>query len=705
MITLETMPSKTQNRSNILYHWAFYWGILNIFYGYALILNMRFVFTSDVFYVFIKAIAGVSFSCYLGYRFVAVLKKMPNPFGSAIFVSILLAAISEAICVASVKAAFNGIVASILVAASATFGRLFGVVASAGRPELRQFRSAACIVIASSSMALFIVKTLTNNPNPMSHIIQVTMNIAGGVHGSLGALVSSGFIVGVVFAMFVRGKSVHIRDQYDLFISYKSINVVLARQIAEQMIHSGIKVWFAEYEILTKKHLEILHATDEERNAIITQAIDDGINKSKYGLALTNNCYASSQYCQHEIKQLLLACGSEHIVEIMIPKEHKTHELFKELTASKSMIYNGNINDILKFAAVNISHKIKPIPQNINQSSGSCLYKGECRGRTYSIDTTGWDYDDSKMAPFFTPAQRGSDLIRKVEEGILKMNMFHGEEINPQLLESHLRQDTDDDRDAYNLLISYAEKHMEDLNAVPRGVHLFFHGGHSQICLTYQLPQMWMRKYSIILTDDMSDFASEFVFTFIALGMDFSSFCRNAHLFDKLVLTLKWDVTNVAKIHQETVETALHIASLTYDFHYKEALKNASGSHHQLELIEVSDNSPFVNLIYRWKDNISYEEADNLDTRLRAYIACAIYDVAISAGMSCRSGPIHGNRPSWIIDKQTLPVSLIDAGFNYAHKDCNLTIGPIISRDQVECNAWSKDFSDCFKTNLSHLIV
>lgn len=111
--------------------------------------------------------------------------------------------------------------------------------------------------------------------------------------------------------------------------------------------------------------------------------------------------------------------------------------------------------------------------------------------------------------------------------------------------------------------------------------------------------------------------------------------------------------------------------------HYKTTQK-VGGAPHQLTLSEVSQEGPIVALVYRWDGDLSYEEADKLDTRARAFVSCAIRDAAIGARLSCEAGPPHGQRPSWKIAGQGVPISLVTAGFDIEEKVCWMQVGPII---------------------------
>lgn len=112
--------------------------------------------------------------------------------------------------------------------------------------------------------------------------------------------------------------------------------------------------------------------------------------------------------------------------------------------------------------------------------------------------------------------------------------------------------------------------------------------------------------------------------------------------------------------------------------HYNRTTQTVGGEPHQLTLDEVSVEDPVVILVYRWDEDLSYQEADRLDTRARAYVSCAIRDAAIGVGLSCEAGPPHGQRPSWKIAGEGVPISLMAAGFDVGEKVCWMHVGPVI---------------------------
>ncbi len=131
--------------------------------------------------------------------------------------------------------------------------------------------------------------------------------------------------------------------------------------------------------------------------------------------------------------------------------------------------------------------------------------------------------------------------------------------------------------------------------------------------------------------------------------------------------------------------------SLTYPQHYEQTSRKALGDKCHLKLVQTSAEGGLVALVYRWSASLSEDEADRLDTRARAFIACAIYDAATAAGLACQVGPPHGQRPSWRIEGERTPVSLVNAGFDIADKNCYMQIGVGmvgLDRGRIGGNHW-----------------
>ncbi len=312
-------------------------------------------------------------------------------------------------------------------------------------------------------------------------------------------------------------------QKFDFFISYKSENVELARLIADQLIASGKKIWFAEYEVL-------LHKREK-----FQQAIDNGLKQSNYGVALTNNLYARSPYCSIEIAGLLEHCGSDKVFEIKVPNEVKPHINFPDLHNCAS-IESNNITDILNFLSKKTNSSITSVI-SLGRTKEN-LYKGICNGVSFSFDTKGWKLT-KKGQISGADVGEGVEFKFKAVYVDLFMNLYFGLDKSPEGA-TRLTKPKTDDRQLYNELIEYAKKHMFTVGAEIKGVHLLFKDGFGQLALTYWNNSYWTRKYSVTILHPKLNVPVEFVFTFGFSG-NFNNYCHHVHLMDSLVWTLQWD--------------------------------------------------------------------------------------------------------------------------------------------------------------------
>lgn len=139
---------------------------------------------------------------------------------------------------------------------------------------------------------------------------------------------------------------------------------------------------------------------------------------------------------------------------------------------------------------------------------------------------------------------------------------------------------------------------------------------------------------------------------------------------------------------------------LTFPEHYLQVLEKNQGPIQELFLEETEVEGSFLHLKYTWHDKLTHAQADRIDTRLRAYIACAIFD-ACHGLLSCRPGPSHGSRPSWYIEDCPIPFSLVQASFSVAAKSLYQTVGPVAF---VRVN-YAETMATCFLTHMLRIKV
>lgn len=362
-------------------------------------------------------------------------------------------------------------------------------------------------------------------------------------------------------------------DYYDFFISYRSTDVNTVRKIADQLLASGYKVWFAEYEILLKKR------------ASFKEAIDRGILASKYGICFTNDVYIDSEHCKDEMSQLLDLKPIENILEIQIPKGHKTYNQFPQLSSCPSISYSGNVNELLRFIEERSNLKMRPF---VNLEGSSQRQTFDFLIYQYSLDLTGWEVVDrgSNIDPL-TPSDSfikalprdirdewlklidyislhaevmqeevldiiahgldsisGPTCLLKINDEIISMNLYIGPELDEK---ARKILHNPDDRERYeDIIANTAQHHTKTLGLNVIGVHLIKANGAGQFAMSYQNSHIWTRKVSIIMESPDNDEMLEFVFTFGYKGA-YEDYCLYSHIMDKVATSLKWGSHNASR--------------------------------------------------------------------------------------------------------------------------------------------------------------
>lgn len=311
-------------------------------------------------------------------------------------------------------------------------------------------------------------------------------------------------------------------DHWDVFISYKSEDVRLARRIANQLLASGLKVWFNEYRVLLQNFDQF------------QEAIDFGIAHSDWGICLTNNRYIDSEYCKIELEQLLNRLPSGRILEIMIPKEELPHQRYQALDSCPAYI-GSDLEGIINFIQVQTGWTVKPLLPDII-SAEPRTNTSMCMQRDVILDITDWQVSKPGKVVFGSTNMVSMKYMHRQDHYSFNVNLVCG----PEYARAGKRLgQAIDDRQMFNLLRNHAEKHTGRLKAKVHGLHLIFHEGLSQFAITYRMFGYWTRKYSIVFPNQATKQNAEFVFTFGFNG-SFKQYCENVHIMDRLVNSLEW---------------------------------------------------------------------------------------------------------------------------------------------------------------------
>ncbi len=162
----------------------------------------------------------------------------------------------------------------------------------------------------------------------------------------------------------------------------------------------------------------------------------------------------------------------------------------------------------------------------------------------------------------------------------------------------------------------------------------------------------------------------------------------------------------------ETLKAGLGGKPLTYPRHYREEAAQQPGEKRCLKLVQstVLEAKYFTSLVlvYQWAENTPEHEASRLARRAIAYIACAIYDAAVGARLSCIPSAVpNGRRPAWILEGEMSAVSLTLSEIDELGGTCQMTIGPVVTAIRRPSNGathWHK-LHESFKNSFGEIRV
>ncbi|MCK5642111.1 MAG: toll/interleukin-1 receptor domain-containing protein [Gammaproteobacteria bacterium] len=344
----------------------------------------------------------------------------------------------------------------------------------------------------------------------------------------------------IVVSKQTKEPRVHPKDKvFDIFISYKSEDVNNIRRIVDMLLAGGLTVWFNDYIVLLADWMEMKKAKDQkEHDRLIDNFLLDGIRKATRGVVFSNNRFIKSDWCKLELNQLFSPQGPgfENIIEVKIPHESDPHRFQPLLAECPSMEFSGDFNKVLRFI-----QKQFDLPGEFSLTSiqtnnvTSNIFQDRKLG--CSFDISGWDVV-SQGGTQVRGGIRGPDLKCTIDKYLIKMNLFVGTGVvaprpGPQ------KGAIINERDSFKESAQFAYDFMSHFGNKCFGVHMMFLHKFSHLVLTYWLQNCWARRYSIILPNPRTGESTEFAFVFGFYG-PFKEYCRNTHIMDHLVSSLKW---------------------------------------------------------------------------------------------------------------------------------------------------------------------
>lgn len=314
---------------------------------------------------------------------------------------------------------------------------------------------------------------------------------------------------------------------YDIFISYKSEDVALARRIAEALMASGWRVWFAEYRVLLSFR------------RWFTNMFVQGIRASDHGLVITNNRWANSEHCGREIHWLQQFINPRSILELRLPREPLPHQRFPKLAESPSLESN-DLKTILTFIGANTDVERTPVPTPEPPVQRGWL-TGNIDGRPCRVMLAGWTLEGGADGSIESMRWHYDGLPKGVLSGTAAVATGKAVDLDKQQrFGSGI-----EDKYMFDVLAYWARKGFKKYGGKPRGVHLYFYDGRAQMGLTFWAaatanhPACWTRAILLDLKNPVTGAALHFQFRFKFNG-SFTDFLRHAYLMDAAALSLEW---------------------------------------------------------------------------------------------------------------------------------------------------------------------
>ena len=267
-----------------------------------------------------------------------------------------------------------------------------------------------------------------------------------------------------------------------VFISYKSEDVHLSRQIAEHLMSKGYKTWFAEYEIL----IDDLQKIDEK--------IDQGLRSCNKAVIVIGPKYFESPYCKREYEYLTSALPKNKVMLIFtnptfVNKYNvsgfnyivwKCHfNLFVKDLKNFGFIHNNELEQLKVYHAPKFSHGRVVFP-----------------GINVSFDLSEWArFDYLPKAKFPTWG-----FVREVGDEAIMLH-FLLQDAGTKSRPGYTDSATLEDRTVFEQNLDVAKAYFNKIqkpgfNVYESGVHLVFAAGFSHLAITEDLVQKcdWVKN-------------------------------------------------------------------------------------------------------------------------------------------------------------------------------------------------------------------
>lgn len=379
------------------------------------------------------------------------------------------------------------------------------------------------------------------------------------INNNRSVLVISGSILIVIFFAITF---IHIKNTLSkkrIFISYKSNDVKIARNIAEHLMAWGNEIWFAEYYI---------SIYNQPKNFI--EELRKGLKRVKKGIVIANKKYFQSSWCLEELESLSKNQGLDNLFFVSTQQNSGIEDHFPGLDIKN------------KFYANFLDKKDYFKLYNILSRNSFLYYKGELQQEIFiknnenkiifkeiskEINILNWNRIDNfprlellnwlfgKLNPtvfnemtainnkeqWWFKANSGTEQL-KAHIIYTKIPMERTREIHHTIVSKK------NDRDVYEQNIEYTKKfiknnyHKYGIEYEILGVHLYNLLDHTHFAFTYKIDpysnkSIIRRKYVLTFPIPNSNHDGEIVITVgfnHAQNYALKTFLRQINIFDAI---------------------------------------------------------------------------------------------------------------------------------------------------------------------------
>lgn len=348
--------------------------------------------------------------------------------------------------------------------------------------------------------------------------------------------------------------------QYDLFVSYKSDNVDVARAVTEALLASDVRVWFAEYEVVL----------DNYNN--FQKSIDLGIDSSRYALIFTNRDWATSKYCQLEIDRIVQRIPHEAILQVCIPRHPEPFDRTPVLADVPTMDFDGNIDSVLTFIAqhTGLNKGIRLSTDSwFNPESQRLILPDRISICSGPLERTEIDTAGTRLHEFRPGTSHHFEGTIYDEEIHLLLTRYP---VARHVAEVGNRRD---DREIYAANREIAKDQLQRIDAEQQGLHLVRWNNAMQFAVTFgpwEYPdgrQGWERLFVLKVPPDYGNTYSEIVVSFFVAfrkrpaGTGLNALCVFTPFFDALVATIRHETEDSLPTDQAVLRRSTTMAAFS----------------------------------------------------------------------------------------------------------------------------------------------